>query len=188
MYNPFFKRLFDIFASLAALIVLGPLMIVVGLIIKSEDGGPAFFRQDRVGKGGKMFRIFKFRSMPVNTAELTSAEARQVTITKMGRFIRRTNIDELPQLINILRGDMSVVGPRPPIAKQVALIEWRRENGALDCLPGLTGLAQVSAYDGMPEDEKSAFDGVYAKKVTFVGDVTIILRTVIYLFKPQPVY
>ena len=103
-------------------------------------------------------------------------------------MIRRTNLDELPQLFNILKGDMSIVGPRPPIPSQQELTELRKANGAIACRPGLTGLAQVSSFDGMTVPQKAAFDGEYAKRISFVGDITIILRTFVYLLKPPPVY
>ena len=126
--------------------------------------------------------------MPVNTADVPSADADTLSVTKTGEFIRRTNVDELPQLINILKGEMSLVGPRPAIPSQESLCLMRRGNGASDCPPGLTGLAQVNAYDGMPETEKARWDGEYAAKVSFRKDVTIIFRTLAYLTRKPPVY
>lgn len=188
MYRSFLKRLCDIVIAGSALLVLSPVMILVAAIIRLEDGGPAFFRQKRVGKNGIEFEFLKFRSMPVNAANIPKTEAVEIPITKIGRFIRRTNIDELPQLLNILRGDMSVVGPRPAIAAQESLCLMRRENGALTCSPGLTGLAQVNAYDGMPETEKADWDGKYAASVSVLTDLKIIFRTFSYLTRKPPVY
>ena len=114
--------------------------------------------------------------------------ADSLELTRIGRFIRRTNFDELPQLLNILKGDMSVVGPRPAIKSQSELIALRQANGALACRPGLTGLAQVSSYDGMTDVQKAVFDGEYARSVSLAVDLRIIVRTVTYLLKPPPRY
>jgi O-antigen biosynthesis protein WbqP len=126
--------------------------------------------------------------MPVTAANVPSVDASTIKITKIGKFIRRTNIDELPQLFNVIRGEMSIVGPRPAIQSQTALVLQRAENGAENCLPGLTGLAQVNAYDGMPETEKAAFDGEYASGISLIKDLKIIGRTFSYLTRKPPVY
>ena len=188
MYRNFLKRFLDIFLSAASLVALSPLMILTAILIKIEDRGSVLFKQERVGKGGQTFDFLKFRSMPVNAANLPKTEAVQIPITRIGKVIRRTNIDELPQLINILRGDMSIVGPRPAIPAQEALCKLRDANGASDCLPGLTGLAQVNAYDGMPESEKAKWDGEYAGNLSFLNDLRIIFRTFAYLTRKPPVY
>lgn len=182
------KRLFDIAASSAALVALSPALLAIGLAIRLEDGGSPFYVSERVGRDGRPFRFYKFRSMPVDTPGVPSAEAGTLTVTRVGRLIRRTNLDELPQLLNILRGDMSVVGPRPAIARQAELTRLRQANRALACRPGLTGLAQVESYDGMTDDAKADFDGHYARRVTLAGDLRIIVRTLGYLAKPPPVY
>lgn len=188
MYQVFFKRLVDIFCSLLAIIVLSPILILSGLIIFFQDLGPAIFKQKRVGRNGHIFNFYKFRSMPVNTPNVQSSETNRLKITPFGKFIRRTNIDELPQLVNILKGDMSVIGPRPPIPSQTDLLQWRKENGSLACRPGLTGLAQVNSYDFMPVEEKAKWDGVYAKDISFIKDVAILLKTFLYLTKKPPTY
>ncbi len=188
MYFLFGKRLFDIFFSLMALLLLMPVMLLVALLIKLFDPGPVIFKQHRVGRCGIIFAIYKFRSMPVNTENVPSNRVVAVKIGPIGKFIRRTNIDELPQLLNILKGDMSIVGPRPPLPSQIELIEARRKNGALNCRPGLTGLAQVNSFDGMTTLQKAEFDGEYAISLGLVGDLKIILGTFTYLLKPPPVY
>lgn len=188
MYERYIKRGLDVVLSGAALIVLSPILLVTTLAIRLEDGGPALFVQERVGRNGTRFRFLKFRSMPVDTATVPSAGAATLTITRVGRVIRRTNIDELPQLINILRGDMSVVGPRPAIATQEDLLRMRAENGSARCRPGLTGMAQVNSYDGMPDTEKAAYDGEYARNLSIATDISIIVRTFGYLLRPPPVY
>jgi len=188
MYSHYFKRFFDIIIASSLLTLLSPIMLVVALAIRSEDGGPALFRQRRVGRDGKLFTIYKFRSMPVNTKQVASAAAGTLTITKVGAIIRRTNLDELPQLFNILLGDMSIVGPRPALATQIELCELRKQQGVLQLKPGLTGLAQIRSYNGMPEMEKARWDALYAKSVSLFTDLKIILSTFFYLLKPPPVY
>ncbi len=163
-------------------------MLVLALIIWAGDRGPALFKQIRVGQNGKDFLVFKFRSMPVNTGDVPSAEAHKLQVTKVGKFIRRTSLDELPQLMNILKGDMSVVGFRPALRKQTFLCELRESLGVHAVKPGLTGLAQINGYDGMPEDAKPVWDGKYAQQVSFGKDISIILRTFLYVLKPPPVY
>ena len=132
--------------------------------------------------------IYKFRSMPLGTGDISSDQLGTVQIDKVGKFIRRTNLDELPQLFNILKGDMSLVGPRPPLPSQNQLIDLRRNSGALSYRPGLTGLAQVNGFDGMSVAEKAAFDTNYVNEVSFMNDMAIILRTFIYVSKPPPTY
>lgn len=182
------KRCLDIFLSSAALLVLGPFMLIVAFAIRKEDKGPALFRQNRVGRYGRPFTVMKFRSMPVNVGDVPSAQANTIKITKIGTVIRRTNIDELPQLFNILKGDMSVVGPRPALASQKELCGLREQLGANCCAPGLTGLAQINSFDYMPETEKVTWDATYCAGVSLLGDLEIILRTFGYLRKPPPVY
>jgi O-antigen biosynthesis protein WbqP len=188
VYTSFFKRALDILLSSMALIVLSPLMLLVALVIRLQDGGPVVFRQARVGRDGRPFGFLKFRSMPVGTPNVVSTERSLIRITPFGRFIRRTSIDELMQLFNILTGDMSIVGPRPPIPTQENLIRFRRENGALSLRPGLTGWAQVNSYDHMPEEEKARLDGEYAAKLSFSFDLRIIIKTFLYLTKEPPTY
>ena len=142
MYQRFGKRALDVLLAGLATVALSPLLAVVGLAIRLEDGSPVIYRQQRTGRRGEPFTILKFRSMPTNTAVATSATMATATITNVGRITRRTNIDELPQLFNILRGDMSIVGPRPPLGGQDTLIAKRREGPAWHVRPGLTGLAQ----------------------------------------------
>ncbi len=187
-YERTVKRVLDAVLSSIALVVLSPLIGLACLAIWLEDRGAPIFRQVRVGADGVLYELLKLRSMPVNTAQVPSVRAGSLRTTRVGKFIRRTNIDELPQLVNIVRGDMSVVGPRPALASQVALLELRRANGADRCKPGLTGMAQVHSYDGMPETEKAAWDGRYAACVSLAVDCTLILRTFGYLLRRPPVY
>jgi O-antigen biosynthesis protein WbqP len=188
VYGGFAKRVADVALAAAALLALSPLLVLVALIIKIEDGGSVIFRQRRIGRGMQTFMLLKFRSMRENVGDVPSEKARTLPITRIGTLIRRTNIDELPQLVNILRGDMSVVGPRPTLPSQTELIALRQANGAFTVRPGLTGLAQVNAYDNMPASHKAQFDGQYAARITLWGDIRIILRTFVYLTKPPPTY
>ena len=188
MYRRYFKRIFDVVIAVIALLLLWPLMLVLAVLIYLEDRGPVFFRQKRVGAGGREFDLLKFRSMPVGSRDVPSTEAGAMPVTSIGRFIRRTNLEELPQLFSVLRGDMSIVGPRPALATQESLVRIRQQNGSIQCLPGLTGLAQVNSYDGMPEDEKAALDGEYGETVSLGTDTKIIMRTLRYLTRKPPVY
>jgi O-antigen biosynthesis protein WbqP len=188
MYRKFLKRSLDIVLSAIALLLASPVMLIVAAAIYLEDRGNIIFRQKRIGADGSIFEVLKFRSMPENIGDVESAKARELPITKVGRFIRRTNLDELPQLINVLRGDMSLVGPRPPIPTQLGLCRLRESNGSMSCLPGLTGLAQVNGYDGMPDEEKAQWDGKYAETLSFFVDAKIVLRTFGYLKRKPPVY
>jgi O-antigen biosynthesis protein WbqP len=188
MYKQFFKRFLDVIGAITVLILLSPIFVVTAIIIFIQDFGPFIFKQDRVGKNGELFKFYKFRSMPINTPNVQSSETTKLKVTPFGKFIRRSNIDELPQLINIIKGDMSIIGPRPPIPAQVNLVKMRAENGALNCRPGLTGLAQVNSYDFMPEEEKAKWDGIYASGISFQNDVAIVMKTFLYLTKKPPTY
>jgi O-antigen biosynthesis protein WbqP len=188
MYQRVGKRILDIAISLCALLLLWPVLLLIALVIRFEDGGPALFRQKRVGKHGGTFDFLKFRSMPVNTANVPSHLAKQLRVTRVGRILRRTNLDELPQLFNILRGDMSLVGPRPALPQQEDVCSLRHQSGADQCLPGLTGLAQVNSFDGMTAEQKVAWDTRYARMLTLRTDLTILLRTFAYVLKPPPTY
>ncbi|WP_308655347.1 sugar transferase [uncultured Anaerococcus sp.] len=182
MYENYVKNILDRILALLGLIILSPIFLLTALAIKIEEPkGKVFFIQDRSGKEGKAFSCIKFRSMsteaPNNAAtwELDNADS---YITKVGRFIRKTSIDELPQLINIIKGDMSIVGPRPVILKEEDLINLRREYGALSVRPGITGLSQISGRDNLPPKKKAETDGDYAANVTFLNDLKIILKTI----------
>jgi O-antigen biosynthesis protein WbqP len=188
VYQVFGKRLFDILWAVCSLLFLFPLLLVVALAIVIFDPGPVLFTHYRVGRDGKQFLFYKFRSMPVGTPAVPSDRLGEVRLSPIGRFIRRTNIDELPQLLNILKGDMSVVGPRPSLLDQTELINRRRSNGSLDLRPGLTGLAQIRAFNGMSLKEKSEFDAIYARSVSLSFDLSIVIQTVFYLFSSPPVY
>jgi O-antigen biosynthesis protein WbqP len=182
------KRLFDIIFSIILLIGFLPIFAVIYCIIRLQDGEPSIFRQERIGKNGVIFRFYKFRSMSISTPNVESMDTKKLQITPFGKFIRRTNLDELPQFYNVLKGDMSFIGPRPPISSQTDLIELRKKNRSLALKPGLTGLAQVNSYDGMSVEQKAKYDGEYAQNISFFLDCIIIFRTVIYFTKKPPTY
>ena len=170
MYG-FLKRFFDIVLSLVAIIVFSCLLIIIDVAIVVEDKGNILFKQKRIGKNKKEFYIYKFRTMKVSTPKdvpthlLDNPES---YITKIGGFLRKTSLDELPQLFNILKGDMSIVGPRPALWNQFDLIALRDENGSNSVRPGLTGWAQVNGRDELPIDVKAGFDGEYIKKMSII--------------------
>jgi len=182
------KRLFDIVTASIAFATLAPLLILVAVCIFIEDSGPIFFSHQRIGRNGKPFLFYKFRSMPIGTPRVSSDQLGSIRLTKIGRIIRRTNIDELPQLINIIKGDMSVVGPRPSLLDQYELISLRLKSGVLRLRPGLTGLAQINSFDGMSVQQKAFLDEKYCLTIGFWLDIMIILRTFLYLFVTPPVY
>lgn len=188
MYKNAGKRILDILVSLMGLLLLLPFILLIMLIIYVQDSKPPFFTQKRVGYQGKIFTLVKFRSMPVHTDNVPSSEASRIQITPFGKFIRRTNLDELPQLFNILKGDMSIVGPRPSLITQEELIRLRSVKNIYACRPGLTGLAQVNSYNGMPDEKKVWWDEIYVNNLTFFTDIKIILQTFIYITKKPPVY
>ena len=183
-----FKREFDIILAICLIIALLPIYIIIALIIFIQDFGTPIFKQMRVGKGGEEFMFYKFRSMPLKTPNVESHQKDKLKITPFGKFIRRTNLDELPQFFNVLKGDMSFIGPRPPIPSQENLIAMRRKNKSLFLKPGLTGWAQVNSYDNMPEDMKAKFDGEYVDRISLKMDLLILCKTVIYFTKKPPTY
>lgn len=187
-YRRYGKRAVDLGLAVPLVILSSPLLVLIGLTILLDDGLPIIFRQVRVGASGRQFVINKFRSLKVASEEVPSHLGHDLEPTRAGRFLRRTNLDELPQLFNILRGDMSIVGPRPPLPTQVPVIEGRRSCGAWTLRPGVTGLAQVESYDDMSPDEKVRWDCIYADQLSFKLDLVILMRTFSYLVKPPPTY
>ncbi len=183
------KRALDLTVAGVALILVLPILALAATAIWLEDRGPVLFVQDRVGAGGASFGCLKLRSMPVHARrDLASADAQELEVTRVGRWLRRLSVDETPQVLNVLRGDMSVVGPRPGLSTQTVLHDARRASGAIRLRPGLTGLAQLHGYDGMTEEAKAVFDGRYAERVSLRGDLSIILRTVPLLLRKPPIY
>lgn len=184
------KRLLDIVLAVCILIGAWPFMLIAAIAIKVEDPkGPVIFKQTRVGKDKKPFKIYKFRSMWTETPDVPThllSDPNQF-ITKTGAFLRKTSIDEIPQLVNILRGDMSFIGPRPSLFSQEDLIEERDRLNVHRVRPGLTGLAQVNGRDELPIPVKAAYDGEYVKKMSFKLDVQLFFKTFISVAKSEGV-
>lgn len=181
-----FKRVIDIFLSLLGLIILFPLFLVLSIAIKLDSEGPVLFKQKRVGIHKCYFYILKFRTMKNITPKdipTHMLENPDCFITKIGRFLRKTSLDELPQLINILKGDMSIIGPRPSLWNQYDLIEERDKYGANDVPVGLTGWAQINGRDELSIEEKAKLDGVYVKEIGFLMDSKCFFQTIISVFK-----
>lgn len=184
MYPRVMKRIFDLFTAIIALVLLCIPFIIVFILIKLDSRGPIFFKQKRMGKNSKPFEIYKFRTMYVDaphnkaTADLDNADDQ---ITYIGKLLRKTSIDELPQFINVIKGEMSVIGPRPVILSETELIEMRKRNGADGVKPGLTGLAQVHGRDSISNFKKASYDGIYAASLGLQTDFKIVLRTIWYV-------
>ena len=181
MYKRFGKRALDLLLSGLGLIVLSPLFLIISIAIKAEDPGPVFFRQKRVGIHKTYFNIVKFRSMRQDTPHDMPTHLLndpQRWITKTGRFLRKTSLDELPQIAQIFTGKMSIIGPRPALWNQYDLIEERDKYGANDITPGLTGWAQVNGRDELEIEEKARLDGEYAQNISFGMDMKIFWMTV----------
>ncbi|MBM6715666.1 sugar transferase [Gemmiger formicilis] len=190
MYRNYIKRLLDLLLSAVAAVVLAIPMAILAIWIKIDSPGPVFFKQRRVGAHKTHFNILKFRTMrgdtphDVPTHLLKNANS---YITKSGAFLRRTSLDELPQIYNILAGQMSIIGPRPALYNQYDLIEARDAVHANDIRPGLTGLAQVNGRDELPIDVKARYDGEYAADITFRKDLAIFFRSITYVFERRGV-
>ena len=184
------KRIIDFILSLAGLIILSPLFIVLIIAIKVESRGPIFFKQKRVGINKTHFKILKFRTMRIDTPKDTPThllDNPDQYITKVGKFLRKTSLDELPQIWNILIGEMSIIGPRPALWNQYDLIAERDKYGANDILPGLTGWAQINGRDELPIEVKSKLDGEYVKKMSPLMDIKCFLGTFISVVKSDGV-
>ena len=181
MYKRFGKRALDLLLSGLGLIVLSPLFLIISIAIKAEDPGPVFFRQKRVGIHKTYFNIVKFRSMRQDTPHDMPTHLLndpQRWITKTGRFLRKTSLDELPQIAQIFTGKMIIIGPRPALWNQYDLIAQRDQYGANDITPGLTGWAQVNGRDELEIEEKARLDGEYAQNISFGMDMKIFWMTV----------
>ena len=186
MYNKVVKRLIDLLLSGIGILVLSPVYLILAIAIKIDDPGPVFFRQKRVGLHKSHFMIMKFRTMKMETPRDVPTHLLQNPeqyITRMGKFLRKTSLDELPQLFQIFTGKMSIVGPRPALWNQFDLIELRDQVGANDLRPGLTGWAQINGRDELPLDVKARFDGEYVQRISFLFDCKCFLGTVLSVLK-----
>ncbi|MEK1384635.1 sugar transferase [Limosilactobacillus fermentum] len=191
IYRTTIKRIFDAFFGVLLLIGLLPLMLVLTIWIKLDSKGPVLFKQERVGRNGKRFTIYKFRSMSddaphqMATSEFDTALS---YITRSGRLMRKTSLDELPQLVNVVKGEMSFIGPRPLIPKEEKVLRLRHANGAESLAPGITGLAQVRGRDEVTDTQKADYDGEYASNVTLRGDFSILVETMLAVLARRGVH
>ena len=190
MYQKFFKRMLDMSLSLAGLIVLAPVFLLLALAIKIDDPGPVFFRQKRVGIHKTHFHIMKFRTMKMETPHDTPTHLLknpEQYITRVGKFLRKTSLDELPQIFQIFTGKMSIIGPRPALWNQYDLIAERDKYGANDVRPGLSGWAQINGRDELPIDVKARLDGEYVEKLSFAFDVKCFVGTIFSVLRSDGV-
>lgn len=194
MYKKFFKRLIDFAVALAGTPFLGIIFIVVAPLIYFEDKGPVFYNAERRGKDGKTFKMYKFRSMKVNSPDLKSADGSTYNgdddprVTKIGRLLRKTSLDETPQLLNILKGDMSIIGPRPTLpTKPLSEIEPERKK-RFEMRPGLTGYSQAYFRNSITQDEKFKHDIYYVENVTFIMDIKIFIQTAVSVLRRKNIY
>jgi O-antigen biosynthesis protein WbqP len=184
------KRMIDFTLSLIGLVVFSPVLLVLMILIKLDSPGPIFFKQKRVGIHKIHFNILKFRTMRIDTPKDVPThllENPEIYITRLGKIMRKLSLDELPQLINILKGEMSIVGPRPALWNQDDLLEERDKYGANDVVPGLTGWAQINGRDELDIPEKAKLDGDYVKQMSFAMDVKCFLGTIGVLLKSDGV-
>ena len=195
MYRNFWKRIIDLVISFFGLLVLALPMLIIALLIKIDDPGPALFKQKRVGKGKELFWLYKFRSMKTNTPDIPThlLENPDQYIIRIGKFLRKTSLDELPQIFNILSGKMSIVGPRPALWNQDDLIAERDKYGANDALPGLTGWAQINGRDELEIPVKAKLDGEYVEALNagvfkgFAMDIKCFFGTIVSVLKADGV-
>lgn len=192
--NLFIKRLIDFLGSLIGIIILSPLLIIIALSIKLTSKGPVFFKQERLGKNGQIFKIIKFRTMVLNAENIGSGlfvkSEKDNRITKVGRVLRATSLDELPQLFNVLIGNMSLVGPRPPVLHHPYKYEDYNETQKkrFEMKPGMTGLAQVTVRNSVSWDERILIDIKYIEKFNVWLDIKILFKTFLKIFKRESIY
>lgn len=190
MYKKYLKRILDFILALIGLIVLSPIFAILCIWIKLDSKGPVLFKQKRVGKNKKYFYILKFRTMYIDTPKdmpthmLSDPEQ---YITRVGKFLRKTSLDELPQIFNILNGEMAIIGPRPALWNQYDLLEERDKYKANDILPGLTGWAQINGRDELEIEEKAKLDGYYTNHISFSFDCKCFLGTITSVLKSDGV-
>ena len=187
---PYIKRGADVILSLLALICLSPVYLIVALAVKLSSPGPVLFRQKRVGRGGRLFTIYKFRTMRTDTPRDTATHLLRDPsryITRVGAFLRRSSLDELPQFFNVLKGDMSIVGPRPALYNQYDLIAAREKAGVNAVRPGITGLAQISGRDELPIPVKVRYDREYVENLSLKMDARCFFGTIVSVLRAEGV-
>lgn len=190
MYRKIIKRFLDFSISFVATVLLSPFLVIISIVIKCSSKGPVLFQQNRIGLHKKIFKIYKFRSMRIDTPKDMPthmlADPEQY-ITPIGKFLRKTSLDELPQLFNIIKGEMSIIGPRPALWNQDDLVAERDKYGANDVVPGLTGWAQINGRDELEIPVKAEMDGEYVKKMSFLFDLKCFVGTITSVLKHEGV-
>lgn len=186
MYAKYIKRILDFMLSLIALIVLSPVLLVVAILVRVKLGSPIIFKQERPGKNEKIFTLYKFRTMTDEKDENGNLLSDEIRLTKFGKFLRSTSLDELPELVNILRGDMAIVGPRPQLVKDMIFMttEQRRRH---EVRQGLTGLAQVNGRNNITWERKINYDLEYIANISFINDFKIIIKTIGKVFRREDI-
>lgn len=184
MYAKYFKRILDFLLSLIALIILSPVFLIIAILVRVKLGSPVIFKQKRPGKNEKIFTLYKFRTMTDKKDENGNLLPDEKRLTKFGKALRSTSLDELPELFNILKGDMSIIGPRPLLVEYLPLYNEEQKHRH-DVRPGLTGLAQVSGRNSISWEEKFDDDIRYIKNITFINDIKIFFNTIIKVFKRE---
>jgi len=184
MYKRYFKRIIDLILSLVALVVLSPLLAMIAILVRIKLGKPVIFKQKRPGKDERLFTMYKFRTMTDERDENGEPLPDSDRLTKFGKFLRSTSLDELPELWNIVKGDMSIVGPRPQLVKDLVFMNKEQRCRQL-VMPGLTGWAQVKGRNCISWEDKLALDLEYIQKINFINDMKIILMTIVKVFKRE---
>ena len=186
IYEKYIKRLLDLILSLIALICLSPILLIVAILVRVKLGSPVIFKQKRPGKDEKIFTLYKFRTMTDEKDESGNLLPDSQRLTKFGKFLRSTSLDELPELINIIKGDMSIVGPRPQLVRDMIFMndEQRKRHSVRQ---GLTGLAQVNGRNNITWEDKINYDLKYIQNITFIGDAKIILETILKVFRKDDI-
>lgn len=184
VYRKYFKRPMDFILSLCAIMLLSPILLLVAILVKMKLGSPVIFKQQRPGHNEKIFMMYKFRTMTNDRDAAGNLLPDEVRLTAFGKFLRSTSMDELPELFNILKGDMSIIGPRPQLVRDMVFMtpEQRRRHSVM---PGLSGWAQVNGRNGVTWEEKLALDLEYIENITFIGDLKIVLMTIAKVFKRE---
>lgn len=186
MYQLIIKRLLDIILTILAIIIFSPVLLIVGFLVRFKLGAPIIFKQKRPGRDEKIFTLYKFRTMTDEKDENGNLLGDEIRLTKFGKILRATSLDELPELFNILKGDMSIVGPRPQLVRDMVFMsESQRKRHTVR--QGLTGLAQVSGRNNISWEEKFEYDLKYIENITFLNDLKIIIKTVIKVFKKEDI-
>lgn len=181
-----FKRFFDILISAVSIILLSPLILLISLLIKLTSEGPVVFSQNRVGQFGKSIKVYKFRTMLLSAPKEVATgdlENPNIYITKIGKILRMTSLDEILQLFNVLKGDMSIVGPRPIILNEIRIHELRKKENIYLIKPGITGLAQINGRDLLTAEEKVHFDSIYMRKISLKMDIHILFKSAVVVLK-----